>query len=342
MKLFSSFHCLLICFSFTVQAQTPIENLNVYRFSIVQQNDTIEYIAAAADLEIPKPTIIFCQGSLAIPLIINTSSGHFFPWANWDYTKTIEEFNIVIVSKPNIPLIVHEDDLNSQFCYITDKSNPFSFPQKYLENDNLKKYVDRNNIVIDHLLKQKWVDKHLLAIAGHSQGANIALQTATENQDKICALGYFSGNIDGRFAEFIRKERNAAKAGFINEKQAQINIENLYKQWQEICREQISGDLSINVLRFQKDFSKPFCQIITKLSIPVYIAYGTQDIVSTGCDFLPVYFELEGKTNYRINPYVGLGHNFEEIIDDISDFSKMHWDNIFDEFLNWLKTNENQ
>jgi hypothetical protein len=342
MKYLSGFYSLLIFVSLTIQAQTSVEGLNAHRFCIVQDKDTVEYIAVCTDLHTPKPAIIFCQGSLPIPLIICSSSGHyFFPWANWNYLKTIEEFNIVVVSKSSIPLIAHENELSSQFCYITDKNNNFSFPQKYLENDNLGKYVDRNNIVISDLLQQKWIDKQHLVIAGHSQGANVALQTAKENQDRICALGYFSGNINGRFAEFIHKERNAVKDGFESEEQAQINIENLYKQWQKICREEISDDLHINVSRFQKDFSRSFYETITKLSIPVYIAYGTQDIISSGCDFLPVYFEIERKTNYKINPYIKLGHNFEEIIGGQSDFSKLHWDKVFDEFLEWLKTNDN-
>lgn len=48
-------------------------------------------------------------------------------------------------------------------------------------------------------------------------------------------MGYLSGDTDGRYSEYIRKERNDAKLGKQTMKQAQENIDELYKQWEIIC-----------------------------------------------------------------------------------------------------------
>jgi len=323
--------------SLSIQAQTPIENADAYRSFVIKNNDTIEYIVISNDLKTPKPTIIFCQGSLAIPLIIKWQDGStFFPWANWSYAKMKEKFNLVLVSKAGIPVVVNQNELNAQYCYITDPEDQNSFPQKYLDNDNLYKYVERYNAVIKHLLKQKWVDKRHLVIVGHSQGAYVALQTTKENRKRISAIGFFSGDINGRYSQFIRSELNAAQAGLQSEEEAQAKIDDLYAQMRELCRNQTSEDKNFNIERPQKNFSRSFIETITNLPTPVYITYGTQDIVAAGCVYLPIYFELEGKTNYKVVPHINQGHNFEEIVDGKSDFSKMHWDEAMDGFLEWL------
>jgi len=74
------------------------------------------------------------------------------------------------------------------------------------------------------------------------------------------------------------------------------------------------------------------------LKIPIYITYGTKDIGTLGCDILPIEFAKIGKTDYKLKAYPGLGHNFEEIDENgQSNFDKMHWDEVFTEFMKWLE-----
>ena len=49
---------------------------------------------------------------------------------------------------------------------------------------------------------QKWVDKKKIYIIGHSQGAQVAIEMAKENKI-IAAVGYSSGNVLGRFSQYI-------------------------------------------------------------------------------------------------------------------------------------------
>ena len=78
---------------------------------------------------------------------------------------------------------------------------------------------------------------------------------------------------------------------------------------------------------------------LIQLKTPVFIAYGTEDLESSeGSELLPIYFENEGKTNYKMMPWVGCGHNFEEISPEgISNYDKMHWDDVMNSFVEWIE-----
>ena len=46
-----------------------------------------------------------------------------------------------------------------------------------------------------------------------------------------------------------------------------------------------------------------------------------------------------GKTNYKVLPMVGCGHNFEEISSEgVSNFDKMHWDDVMNGFIEWWES----
>jgi hypothetical protein len=85
-------------------------------------------------------------------------------------------------------------------------------------------------------------------------------------------------------------------------------------------------------------------EIIANVSVGTYdadyIAYGTKDDGPQQCDLLPIYFELAGKTNYKIRPFVGRGHNFEEItVEGKHNFDNMRWKEAVDEFMLWCSFN---
>ena len=56
-------------------------------------------------------------------------------------------------------------------------------PTKYTTNNNLEYYYKRNNKVIKYLLKQEWVDKSKIIVAGHSEGSSIAAKIASTNKN---------------------------------------------------------------------------------------------------------------------------------------------------------------
>lgn len=325
-----------------VYGQKPIQYVNAVRFTIENKKDTIEFLKLNEDLEIPKPTIIFCQGSLPIPLILDLHDGSrkVTGISNFDYNKLIERFNIILVSMPHIPLIVKKEHLNDQYAYVTDTNNVHSYPQAYLDDNYLEKYVERGNAVIEFLLQQKWVNKKHIVIVGHSLGAKVATKIASEN-NHISALGFLSGNPVGRIEQFVRQSRLLELKGRLSPEKAQEEINRIYDWWKWMHEHpdtpsQKGEDSPRTVI----SFSNPVLPDLLKINIPVYIAYGTRDIGSSYCDLLPLDFIQAGKTNYKVVPYLGLEHNYFEV-DSMGkpDYDKCHWDEVMSDFIDWLYNN---
>ena len=322
-------------FCFLVVLLIAVSHVNAQHFegisfySIKSKSDTIDFIKIGKGGI--KPTLIFCQGSLPIPLIVTDQTNYFIPAVNnFDYRKIIENWNIVIISMPSIPVVTEKSNLvDYQYC-VDGK-----FPQKYIENNYLEKYVERGNKVVDFLARQKWVDRKRIYMIGHSQGAQVAIEIAKENKN-IAAVGYFSGNVLGRFSQYVLQNRFDEQKGIVSLQEAQKNIERNLEWWTAVCRDSIflqNGDTN----RTWKSFGRESISTITKLRQPVFVAYGTKDIGPAMCDLLPICLELDGKTNYKLYPVVGCGHNFEEFsADGKPDYDKMHWQDVMDEFVKWV------
>lgn len=335
-KLFPILTFLLL--SIAISAQLPVENVRL--FSIIHQKDTIQFIKIDADTTQTKPTLLFCSGSQPVPLIIKQKDGNAFLTSirNFEYEKISQKYNIIVISMPNTPVVADRKQLNSQYAYVPDTLQDHKFDSVYWENNYLEKHVERAGLVLDFLRKQTWVDKHKIILLGHSQGSHVALELARKNQD-IYALGYFGGNVLGRFASTIQKERNAANTGIKSQEEAQKIIEDKYAWWKIVCRDstEYARDVS-DAKRTWKSFSMPKIDVLTSIKTPIFIAYGTKDAGAQLADIMPVFFEMAGKTNYKLRPFVGCGHNFEEIkADGSSDWDKMYWKEAVNEFLDWVE-----
>lgn len=306
-------------------------------FTVTTGSDTIECLKIDADITRSKPTILFCQGSLPLPLVM-TQQGEFYivPVSNFDYKTISKKYNIVFISMPHTPLVTEMSTLNKSYAYVPDISKPNQYDNRYLEANYLGKYVERGNAVLEYLRQQPWVDPSRIILFGHSQGAHVAANLAEQNPD-IYALGYSSGNVMGRFAQFILENRSKAKVGLISNEEAQAKLENLYGWWREVCREK-KEDPRTEPIHSWMSFSSHDIDRLVALKTPVYITYGTEDVGSQSCELMPIYFELAGKMNYKLRPFVGCGHNFERIMPDGKhDFNEIYWNEAINEFLSWCE-----
>lgn len=339
-----SLHLLLFQFSYS-QEPIKIEQLNVYSFEILSDQDTIQFINANQDLHTKKPTIIFCQGSLPIPLIIDDLQYNekFMPvFGNFDHKTISQRYNLVCISMPHTPLIASTDNLNNQYAYVTDRNNNYSYSPAYLNSNYMETYVRRGNIVINYLMKQPWVDNKNIFIVGHSQGAKVATILASQNKN-IAALGFLSGNPLGRIDLFIREYRLQETKGILSKEEAQAKINKVYEWWQSlhdnIDKPSINGEDSPKTTI---SFSKPVLHELLNLQIPVFIGYGTQDIGASYCDLLPIDFIRVNKTNFRHVPYPGLEHNFMEVDEQGKRIpEKGHWNKVMFDFTGWLDSIKN-
>ena len=311
---------------FCLSAQNQIEGVDALAFSIKTDNDTIEYLKIGADIDTPKPTIIFLQGSLPSPLIIDLDS---FKHINipFDFKNLIIDYHLVIISMPKTPLIIAKEYLNKSYSFITNQSDEYSFFDEYLKNNYLDNYVNRTNAVIKDLRLKKWVNKDEIHLIGHSQGAKIATVVASENQQvkSVSLLGF---NAFGRYETKLRRERIKLKSNLIEAKEYKANIKNLYERWEDINNTPNDFKKGHNSWA---SFSIDYTPFLLKIDIPIYIGYGTNDIIAENCDLLPLKFIEESKRNLTLFPYVGLDHNFFNVE------REKFWDNVMGDIINWVE-----
>ncbi len=315
-------------------------DLNARIFNITSsKNDTIFFLKTDTCLNKKKPTIIFLQGSRPVPLIIDWGEFKFIPSINnFDYGSLSLRYNLIVISKPNTPVMATKKQLDDQYNFIS-KEDTTNGVSKYLQNNVMENYVSRANAVINYLVKQKWVDASNICLIGHSEGANIAIKLAKNKYVK--AIGYFSGNPDGGFSKYIKETRVETLSLKRSAKDVQENINQLYENWDK--KSQINSQSKKNkdyyLAKVWLSFGQSLQNEIVAMNKPLFLSYGTDDFgIALGNDLLPIYFMNVGKTNYKMMPMVGCGHNFEEISSDrVPNYDKMHWDDVMTGFITWFE-----
>lgn len=309
----------------------PLKDIDVLAFSIEGEKDTIEFIKVGKDTTKVRPTIIFLQGSLPIPLIFDLTTYQHINLP-FDYRSIIEQYNLIVISMPNTPLVVGLDHLNQQYCYVPDTAKPNIFSQAYLKGNFLQNYVDRTQLVIKHLKDEAWVQNDELILIGHSQGAKIATVLASENErvSNVALLGF---NAFGRYDELIRKERNKLESKGISGEEYKTNLRKHYEKWMKINEKPDDFQLGH---RAWTSFSIDYLPYLLEIEVPIFVGYGTKDPIAANCDLIPIHFIQNGKTNLSLKPYVGLEHNFFEVSDGgIDRKNGAHFTEVIQDVLSW-------
>lgn len=277
---------------------------------------------------LPKPLFFFCQGSLPIPLIIHQDEDVYgtFPF-NPDSLSV--KYHLVIVSKPNIPLIAEASTLKPNFTYVDSTG---IFPKGYVEKNLLSYYVLRNIAIAKYLQKQDWVSTKELVVAGHSEGSTIAVKMASEFK-KVTHLIYSGGNPMGRILSIIQQSR-AYETDTDSTKHGEYNFD----YWAEIVENKNKVYTSQgDGYKTTFEFSEPMIGYLEKLRIPVLVTYGTRDWSSPYNDLFRVNIIRQKKSNFTFRAYIGTDHNFFPLTDDNQpDYSIFNWDKVSNDWLNWL------
>ena len=332
MKNFLLILFLSLC-GFVSGQNTRPEDFGFRHFQTIYKGDTVDILIKSKKGEElkRKPLLLFCQGSLPIPLIIkydeNGKQGIYHVFV-FNPDSLSNEYHLVIIGKPYIPLIVDKKSLNNDMTF-TDSTG--AFPKKYIERNLLDYYVDRDIAVIKFLQKKSWVSKNKLVVAGHSEGSTIAAKLALEFP-KVTRLIYASGNPLGRIMTIIEQDR-------ADESDSTQYAENLIKHWKQIVDN--STDMNTkkgDTYKATYEFSIPPMQYLQKLKIPVLICYGTKDVGLPFNDYFRVEMIRQKKKNFTFKAYIGLEHNFFPLKPngDIN-FDIFNWDKVADDWRSWLK-----
>lgn len=302
---------------------------------LITDNDSIWFVRADTTEE-RKPVFILLQGSTPMPLITTYEEQRWTGHLHILGSTIIRDFHVIEIAMPNTPWITDYRTLDVQNAYTPTGQN-FDYDETYRRRNHLDTYVSRANDVVNYISKQAWADS--IVVFGHSQGAYIAAALAEKNSH-VAAVGFSATSPFGRVQGQIQSERMKVIGGYQTEEQAAAAIARQYDYFaycsvtdDEEYMKHYSGDMPRTIL----SFSQPVVEMLSHLRQPLFVAYGTRDFHSLGCEVLPIYFSLSGKHNYRMCPMAGRGHNYELIRADGSpDWNDMKWHEVtrlFGEFV---------
>lgn len=306
---FLLFACFLLQ-SFCAFAQYPKttpEKLGYWFTKTTFQKDTINLVVVSkiGEQQKKKPIILMEKGSLPVPLIIEHDEWGIYPIMPFDTRILTEDYHLVFMSKPGVPLKVNAKNLTNRMEYNDPKTGQFS--AKYQQNNHLDYYVNRDAQILKFLKKQPWVDSKKMVIAGHSEGGHIVAKLATVSKDVTHVISS-SENPFGQMATIVYAIRK-------DDDSVGTYTKDQFDYWEKLVNKspdlQMPPGISVDQLhQYQVGFSTPAFDHFQKIKVPVLVTYGTKDNCAPYNDYMRIAMIREKKTNFTFKDYPGLEHNY--------------------------------
>lgn len=310
-------------------------------FELKYNNDTINFIVLNRDLNVKKPIFLYCQGEDPIPLFLDYDDKGIFMYAggcvNFDYKKIAEQYHIIVISKPKIPLISETTETFVNDFELKEYFNKNYENNQFLANESLENNTNRALFVLKFLSTQKWADLQNLVIVGYSQGAEVATNIAVKEK-LVKKLVLLNPCPFGKIIQLVIQLRRDAEDKKISWEEADKKIQKLYERYiLSIDNEVIRA--TPEIVSFGS-FSSNLFEMWSKLNIPIFLGYGTSDPTTELCEMSPLFFIKANKTNLTLKRYFYLGHNFCQLDDERKeDISTMKWKEVMSDVYNWLQQN---
>src|SRR5690554_5161252 len=105
-----------IHFSFT---QNRVEGTVYTAFSIEQANDTIDFVIADTVLNVKKPLLLFCQGSLPVPLFVDFGNHRIAPlqFGNFDLENMKKHYHVALNFIPKTSISSKNEKLLKELLF---------------------------------------------------------------------------------------------------------------------------------------------------------------------------------------------------------------------------------
>lgn len=322
---------LLVC---THLQSQKVEDFGYRHFKYIIEGDSVDVlIKSKKGDENKKKSLFFAvQGSLAVPLIIHNGT-QLLKYSTLEEGSVENDYHLVIVSKPGIPLLANKDSLIDGKEYFINKEE-YIYPEKYVKNNYLDYYVKRNLQVIDSLFKKNWVDTSKLVISGHSQGSGIALSMC-DKTTKATHLIYSSGlPYYSMILAMLNRER-------MNEKNEENpRVKKIIQYWKEVVDDPYNyinpnRDANLTLSSFSQNENK----ILKRLRIPVLISYGTKDESSPYQDMFRIETIKDRINHITFKDYIGLGHNYQLKTPDKNNQKTDFISEVVSDWLQWINDN---
>lgn len=298
------------------------------KISLKTKKDTIVFLMSKSESKVPKPTILFVQGSLPLPVIFYDQevSNSLIPFSIKEYS---EKFNFIIIARKGIPLIgSYDKDANG---YLDANGE---IPLEYIKNNNLGYRVSQVQSVINYIHNDKRVIKDSIFVIGHSEGYRVACKLA-ESNTKIAKLVCMSADPFNRVTESILRER-VKGFGINNDEASQLEIDKLIDDYKNIPANKIAFKDNVNFNNWLSYNEHMSYESLRKFKNPILVVYGSADIGSAHNDLLPF---LLPKSNIKLKAYPNYSHNYEKKEFDANGNpleDSYHWDEVFKDVVNWL------
>jgi hypothetical protein len=324
---------LSLLFAISSIAQKSAEDFGYRHLKLEYEKDTVHILVKSKKGEElnKKPIIFEVQGSTAVPLIVYDGERQV------SYVSICEgfvenEYHLVLVSKPGLPLIAHKNEL-TKGKYKEPNTN--SYPEKYLENNNLEYYVKRNNTVFNFLKKQKWVDTTKVVAIGHSEGSTIVAHMANKI-DGITHLIYSGGTpYYSRILAMVQQDRR-------RELQEDTEFaQDVYDYWEDVIKYPFAFDRNKgwNTNYGSFSFSQNENDILKQLKIPILMSYGTLDEGAPFVDMFHIETMKDRHTNFTFKAYVGLDHYYKNVNPNSKNLNEDSLSKVVNDWLHWIKIN---
>ncbi len=307
-----------------ISSQKTLEDFGYKSMSFKFQNDKIDLIIISkiGEEKISKPLFFYCQESEPRPLIIYDEKG-LYPILPFNETNFLDDYHIIIIAKPHIPLLANANELGNNSMFFKDKIKIIP-PKGYTDRNYLDYYVFRNNFILKQLLKEKWVDKSKLVVAGHADGSAVATRMASLNP-KITYLIFANGNPYGKIINILDNQNNGKE---------------IIDYWKTVVEN--ANTIHYNGVETYKaiySFSQPQRAFLLSFKMPILITYCLKDTVS----LYNILFQMEvigtKKQNISFINYESLENNCLDMKGMTNDEIR-NWDTIANDWLWWLNNNK--
>lgn len=328
---------LILCHSSVFSQEKKLTELGYRYFNFKYDNDPVDVLIKSkkGDYQEKKPVLLFIQGSLDRPLIINYPENNNYKYDiafPFKADSLTENYHIAVISKPFIPVIADSKNINKQFMFVNDTVSN-SIPMKFLKRNNLYYYVNRNLKVLNKLKKLSFVGDIILA--GHSEGSRIAFEM-TQKAEQNFPLIFLSGNPFGRYINTVISRRRHYKD------QQFLKSDSSFKFLNNIIKNKKTENFEDggNTYKSWYDYNKPFFKSFLKIKSPVFYGYGTQSKDGPYNDLFRNLYLMEESENKTIlfKSYKGLEHSFYQVKDNGEvDHSKSYFNKVIQDALNWYE-----
>lgn len=304
------------------------------------ENDEISYLINGSSFDINKPTAIYFNGSLPVPLILEWNNGSLgmIPFSYFNFSKFLNGFNLILVSKPYVPVYAKETNLvNSE--YVPDINQPDLVDSNYMKSNNLHYLGKRGDFLVNWLVKNNVINSKRILTIGHSQGGLEAARVASLN-NYVTDVVMLASSPYGR-------TQQVANDFYLKYLQGEIDFETYQKYQNEMYeyireakaqKENLKTEVisKETILSFEAHSFKDM--MLTKANI-LYVS-GTKDIAGLYADQVVIDAILNGKTNIQAKLYEDAEHSFFKIESTGEvNYEIDYWAEVFDDILKWFDGN---